>query len=70
MTEYGHQPADKVWECARCGVPLEPREISVSYLGSAFPVELLRCPKCGQTLVSEDLALGKMIEVEKQLEDK
>jgi hypothetical protein len=35
-----------------------------------FPVDLPKCPKCGQVLITEDLALGKMAEVEKLLEDK
>jgi hypothetical protein len=42
----------------------------VAYLGNAFPVDLLKCSKCGLVLIPEDLALGKMVEVEKQLEDK
>jgi hypothetical protein len=42
----------------------------VSYLGNSFPVELMCCPNCGLVLVPEDLALGKMVEVEKALEDK
>jgi len=62
--------AEQAWECARCGIPLEPGEVSIAYLGSAFPVSLLRCPQCGAVFVPEDLALGKMAEVEKLLEDK
>ena len=42
----------------------------VSYLGNSYPVDLLRCPKCGLVLVPEDLALGKMAEVERAVEDK
>jgi hypothetical protein len=44
--------------------------VGVSYLGNTFPVDLLRCPNCGLTLVTEDTALGKMADVEKLLEDK
>jgi Zn-finger nucleic acid-binding protein len=39
-------------------------------LDNAYPVELLRCPRCGLTWVPEEIALGKMAEVEKTLEDK
>lgn len=60
----------ETWMCVRCSVPLEPGKVTVSYLGNAFPVDLLRCPSCGQVLITEDLALGKMAEVEKLLEDK
>jgi hypothetical protein len=58
------------WLCAGCGVALQPGKVTVSYLNNAYPVELLRCPCCGLTWVPEELALGKMAEVEKTLEDK
>jgi hypothetical protein len=58
------------WLCANCNVPLQSGQITVAYLGNAYPVSLLRCPNCGLVLVPEDLALGKMVEVEKALEDK
>jgi rubredoxin len=58
------------WTCARCGVGLEIAEVNVEYLGSAFPVELPQCPSCGLVFVPEALAMGKMAEVEKTLEDK
>ena len=56
--------------CFQCDLPLEMGKVNVAYLGSMFPVDLLRCPKCGQTFIPEELALGKMAEVEKILEDK
>lgn len=58
------------FECLRCNTALEPGEVSVSYLGSSFPVNLLRCPRCGFVLVTEELAVGRMLRVEKTLEDK
>ena len=58
------------WMCANCHVPLETGKVDVAYLDNAFPVDLLKCPNCGLVLIPEDLALGKMVEVEKQLEDK
>jgi predicted RNA-binding Zn-ribbon protein involved in translation (DUF1610 family) len=61
---------DNVFECLKCEVQLEPGKVTVSYLGSSFPVELLRCPQCGFVLITEELALGKMLQVEKTLEDK
>jgi uncharacterized OB-fold protein len=39
-------------------------------MGNAYPVELLQCKKCGQVFVPENLALGKMAQVEQTLEDK
>ncbi len=58
------------WMCADCNIPLETSKVDVAYLDSAFPVELLKCPNCGLVLITEDLALGRMAEAEKQLEDK
>lgn len=56
--------------CLKCSVPLELGKVMVSYLESAFPVELLKCPVCGLVYVPEKLATRKMLEVEKALEDK
>jgi len=58
------------WICVRCKRPLEPRIVSVAYQGSSFPVALFRCPDCGQVYISEELAIGKMAEIEMLLEDK
>jgi hypothetical protein len=58
------------WVCAKCGSPLKTGAINVTYLGSGYPVDLLKCPNCGRALIPEELALGKMAEVEKILEDK
>lgn len=68
-------PDDKLHEeraliCAKCNVPLETGKVNISYLGSMFPVDLMRCPSCKQVFIPEDLALGKMAQVEKLLEDK
>ena len=56
--------------CQKCNVPLELGPVTVQYMENAFPVELPRCPKCGLVFVPETLAIGKMLEVEKALEDK
>ena len=60
----------KIWSCTKCSLPLEMAKVAISYLGNEFPVDLLRCPGCGLVFIPEDLALGKMAEVEKLLEDK
>jgi len=56
--------------CGRCERPLQLGKVAVTYLGNRFPVELLRCPVCGMVYVPEELALGKMLQVEQALEDK
>jgi hypothetical protein len=70
MNPSEEQAAPVQWICSNCNVPLEAGQVMVSYLGNSYPVDLLRCPHCGLVLVPEELALGRMIEVEKALEDK
>ncbi|WP_066633481.1 DVU_1557 family redox protein [Desulfolucanica intricata] len=62
--------AEKKWLCYKCGVAMQPGDVKVAYLGSEFTVQLPKCPRCGLVHVPEELALGKMNEVEKTLEDK
>ncbi|MDR1471282.1 MAG: Mut7-C RNAse domain-containing protein [Synergistaceae bacterium] len=56
--------------CGLCGVPLELIKAQFGYLGHKFHTEVPRCPKCGQVFISEELARGRMAEVETLLEDK
>jgi hypothetical protein len=58
------------WRCATCGSGLVQAKVEIAYLGSAFPVELFCCPDCGVVYVPEELALARMAEAEKILEDK
>ncbi len=63
-------PDDMDWSCRACKEKLQPGMVELEYLGNIFKVELPVCPKCSAVLISEDLALGRMLEVEKLLEDK
>lgn len=56
--------------CAKCGIRLTLGKVTLSYLGSSFPVELYKCPQCGLVYIPDDLANGKMKQVEAALEDK
>ena len=58
------------WLCTRCDKPLEMGRVQIGYLGSLFTVDVLRCPACGMTMITEEMALGKMAEAEQLLEDK
>ncbi|MHC1719498.1 MAG: DVU_1557 family redox protein [Clostridiaceae bacterium] len=58
------------WICGQCGAELKPGKVKLKYLEGIFDVDLLKCPSCGLVLITEDLAVGKMLEVEKSLEDK
>lgn len=59
-----------LWMCDKCQKALVSQKVKVRYLEGNFEVELLKCPTCNMVFISEDLALGKILEVEKSLEDK
>lgn len=56
--------------CQKCNVPLVKTPVQLRYLHAGFPVEMPGCPVCGMIYISEDLALGKILNVEKALEEK
>ncbi len=56
--------------CCKCNVALEPRNTDLSYMGYHFNATLPRCPVCGLVYIDEELATGKIAQVEMQLEDK
>jgi hypothetical protein len=61
---------DMLWTCCRCSGRLEVGPVQLSYLGNSFWIDLPRCPTCGFFLVPEELATGRMAQVEQLLEDK
>jgi hypothetical protein len=58
------------WKCASCGGDLELTKVFFSYEKGNFEVDLPACAACEVVLVPESLALGRMAEVERILEDK
>ncbi len=56
--------------CAKCNIALEERQVEFSYMGAVFHHDFPCCPSCGQIFISEEIAKGKMTEVEQELEDK
>ena len=56
--------------CAKCRVPLEEGLVDFNYMGYAFSAEVPRCPQCGYVYISEELAAGKIRDVEASLEIK
>jgi predicted RNA-binding Zn-ribbon protein involved in translation (DUF1610 family) len=56
--------------CVPCQQELEPKETTLEYLGLSVTQVLPCCPKCGAVYISEELARGKMAQVEMSLEDK
>jgi len=61
---------DMPWLCDKCKKELVQKKVKVRYLEGNFEVEMLKCPECNMVFVDEELAVGKMLEVEKGLEDK
>ena len=60
----------QTWICDRCGVELELIEAHLKYLDRQFRHKIPRSPRCGLFCIPEDLARGRIREVEKALEDK
>ncbi|MFA7405583.1 MAG: DVU_1557 family redox protein [Pelobacteraceae bacterium] len=58
------------WSCSACGGELEIMKVGFTYMKGNFEVDLPACRTCGQVLVSEELATGKMADAERILEDK
>lgn len=57
-------------KCSKCDCGLEPSGVRFAYLGSRFALEALRCPQCGQILITEQLADGRIHATESFLEDR
>lgn len=56
--------------CGTCHCPLETKRVDFEYLTHTFFADALRCPKCGQVYLPEELVKGRVAEVEMELEDK
>lgn len=63
------KPDEKLM-CSRCQCPLELIELRITYLDRHFTHKVPRCPKCGQVFIPQELAEGKMSQLEKSLEEK
>lgn len=72
MAEKYYESIDPKGEliCKKCGITLAKSKVRLKYMNNAFPVELPMCPVCKFIYVPEELAVGKILKVEKSLEDK
>lgn len=72
MAEYYERYMENPGEfvCEKCQVPLENGKVLLHYMGNDFPIEMPKCPECGYCYIPEELALGKILQVERALEDK
>ena len=62
--------SDKKRICNKCKCELEEMDTQFAYLDKKFRHKVPRCPQCGQVFISEELAKGKMAQLEKTLEEK
>jgi predicted RNA-binding Zn-ribbon protein involved in translation (DUF1610 family) len=60
----------RVWKCGKCGAELVLKKTVLKYLGHTVSHEVPACPKCGKVYIPQELAEGRMCEVEQLLEDK
>jgi uncharacterized protein with PIN domain len=60
----------RIWKCGKCNEELVKKKTIFSYMGHTVAHEVLACPKCGKVFIPQELAEGKIAEVEEQLEDK
>ena len=56
--------------CGKCRLPLEIGKVEMAYQRQKLKADFLKCPRCGLVYISEDIVKGKMLEVERTLEDK
>ena len=56
---------EAVWNGIR-----QETDTQFTYLDKKFRHKVPRCPQCGQVFISEELAKGKMAQLEKTLEEK
>jgi hypothetical protein len=58
------------WYCFKDKEKMETAEINLLYLDIEAKQEGLRCPKCGDSYITEDVALDKVAKAEKMIEQK
>jgi len=56
--------------CVKCNKPLILKKTVFEYMKLSFSYDVLCCPVCGMAFIPEELANGKMAEVERMIEDK
>ena len=57
------------WLCGRCEAELVQEDVPTRYAHGGLTMRLLRCPKCGLTLVEKDLAEGSMLDMQGRMEE-
>lgn len=58
------------WYCAKDNEKMQTAEISLLYLEIDAKQEGLRCPKCGASYITEEVAMDRLSKAEKMIEQK
>ena len=58
------------WYCFKCKEKMEPSELQMVYLEVDGTTEGIKCPQCGASYVTEDVATDKLARAEKMIEEK
>ena len=61
---------ERTLRCMKCDRDLVLKKVVFAYMGHTVAHEVPTCPKCGKVYIPEELAEGRMSEVEQLLEDK
>lgn len=67
MTREEHET---LMMCCVCNRMLVKTKVKLKYMNVKFETELYKCPECNQTYISEELAIGKIHDLEMALEEK
>ncbi len=70
MNHENVHPDDLKWRCDHCDCDLVVGPVAATYMDNRFTTDLPYCPQCKMVLITEQVAMGKMAEVEQLLEDK
>lgn len=56
--------------CSKCNKELELTSINLEYLGHRMTHQFPTCPVCKLIYIPEEVVMGKMQQIERELEDK
>ena len=58
------------WHCSKCKEEMKEEELTVIYLEIDAPIQGIKCPKCGVSYITEEVAIGALAQGELQIEQK
>ncbi|MCS7114474.1 MAG: hypothetical protein N0A00_03595 [Candidatus Bathyarchaeota archaeon] len=58
------------WHCFKCKEQMKSASVTMEYKGISGAVEGMRCPKCGNSYLTEDVVKAKVLKAEKLIDAK